>query len=119
MIPPTVGNLLTRVDAEGVEKASLTEETVLQALEETISRIKRRNLTGALDTLIYLDFEQRLLPGKDPRSLLTLDRGRAFGAERVRETAERIRLCEEALRKLAENEALAAATAALARWQQR
>jgi len=96
----------------------LSEESILQALEETVSRINRRNLNGALDTLIYLNFERLLLPGKDRTTLLVVDRGQAFGPERVRETADQIRLCESALRKLDAEGALAAGQAALARWQQ-
>lgn len=96
----------------------LSEESILQALEEVVSRIRKRNLNGALDTLIYLNFEQLLLPGKDGRTLLVVDRGRAFGPERVRETAEQIRLCELALRKADAEAALAAGQTALTRWRQ-
>jgi hypothetical protein len=95
----------------------LSEESILHALEEIVSRIHKRNLNGALDTLIYLNFERLLLPGKDGRTLLVVDRGQAFGAERVRETADQIRLCELALRKPDAEAALAAGQAALARWQ--
>ena len=96
----------------------LSEESILQALEETVNRIGKRNLAGALDTLIYLNFEQLLLPGRDPRTLLVVDRGRAFGSARVRETADQIRRCEAALRKLDSEGARGAAEAALARWRQ-
>ena len=96
----------------------MTEESILQALEQTVDRIGKRNLSGALDTLIYLNFEQLLLPGKDRRTLLVVDRGQAFGSERVRETADQIRLCEVALRKPDRKAALDAAGAALARWRQ-
>jgi hypothetical protein len=96
----------------------LTEESILQSLEEAVSRIKKKNLTGSLDTLIYLNFEQLLLPAKDSRTLLVVDRGQAFGPERVRETAEQIRLCEDAIRAADAERALQAAQAALARWQQ-
>ena len=96
----------------------LTEESILQALEETVNRIGKSNLSGALDTLIYLNFEGLLLPGRDPRTLSVVDRGQVFGAERVRETAGQIRLCEIALRNLDRQEALEAAEAALARWRQ-
>jgi hypothetical protein len=95
----------------------LNEESILQALEETVRRINKRNLAGALDTLIYLNFERLLLPGKDPRTLLAVDRGQAFGSERVRETADQIRFCEAALRDSDAESALKAAKAALARWQ--
>jgi hypothetical protein len=95
----------------------LSEESILQALEEAVSRIRKRNLNGALDTLIYLNFERLLLPGKDGRTLLVVDRSQAFGPERVHETADQIRLCELALRKPDAEGALAAGEAALARWQ--
>jgi hypothetical protein len=96
----------------------LSEDSILQALEEAVRRIRKRNLNGALDTLIYLNFEQLLLPGKDGRTLLAVDRGQAFGPERVRETADQIRLCELALRKSDAEGALAAGEAALACWRQ-
>jgi hypothetical protein len=96
----------------------LTEESILQALEEAASRIRKRNLNGARDTLIYLNFERLLLPGKDQRTLQVVDRGQAFGVERVRETGEQIRLCETALGKSDAEGALAAILAALVRWQQ-
>jgi hypothetical protein len=96
----------------------LSEESILQALEETVSKIRKKNLTGALDALIYLDFERLLLPGKDQRTLLAVDRGQVFGPERVRETADQIRLCEAALRKSDAEPALDAAKAAVACWQQ-
>jgi hypothetical protein len=96
----------------------LTEESILQSLEETVSRIKKKNLNGALDTIIYLSFDRLLLPGKDQQTLTVVDRGRAFGSERVRETSDQIRLCESALRNANAEDALAAAQAALARWQQ-
>ena len=96
----------------------LSEESILQALEQAASRIRKRNLSGALDTLIYLNFEQFLLPGKDQRTLQMVDRGQAFGPERVRETAGQIHLCEAALRNADSEGALSAAEAALVRWQQ-
>jgi hypothetical protein len=86
----------------------LTEESILQALEEAASRIRKRNL----------NFERLLLPGKDQRTLQVVDRGQAFGVERVRETGEQIRLCETALGKSDAEGALAAILAALVRWQQ-
>ena len=100
------------------EDTWLSEESILRALEEAVSRISKKNLTGALDTLIYLNFEQLLLPGKDQRTLLVVDRGQIFGPERVRETADHIRLCEAALRDSDAGRALDTAKAALARWQQ-
>ena len=101
----------------GGKDAWLSEESILQSLEEVVSRLRKKNLSGSLDTLIYLNFEQLLLPGKDSRTLLVVDRGQAFGADRVRETAEQIRLCEAAIRASDAERALDAATAALARWQ--
>jgi len=98
--------------------AWLSQESILQALEEAVGRIRKRNLNGALDTLIYLNFERLLLPGKDGRTLLVVDRGQAFGPERVRETADQVRLCELALRNSDAEGALAAGEAALARWRQ-
>lgn len=98
--------------------AWLSEESILQALEQAVSRIRKRNLSGALDTLIYLNFEQLLLPGKDQRTLRMVDRGQAFGTERVRETAAQIHLCEAALQNADSEGALIAAEAALVRWQQ-
>jgi len=83
----------------------LSEELVLHALEEAVRRIRQRNLNGALDTLIYLNFDQ-------------LSRRQNFGPDRVRETGEQIRLCEIALRKPDANQALTAGQAALNRWQQ-
>jgi hypothetical protein len=96
----------------------LTEESILQALEETVDRIRKRNLSGALDTLIYLNFEGLLLPGRDQTTFSVVDRGQVFGSERVRETAEQIRQCEIALRKRDSEGALGAAEAALASWRQ-
>jgi hypothetical protein len=96
----------------------LSEESILQSLEEAVSRISKKNLTGALDTLIYLNFERLLLPGKDQRTLLVVDFGQVFGPKRVRETADQIRLCESALQESDAERALSAAKAALARWQQ-
>jgi hypothetical protein len=96
----------------------LSEESILKALAETVGKIRKKNLTGALDALIYLDFERLLLPGKDQRTLLVVDHGLVFGAERVRETADQIRLCEAALRDSDADRALDAAKAALSRWQQ-
>jgi hypothetical protein len=98
--------------------AWLSEESILQALEQAVSRIRKRNLSGALDTLIYLNFEQLLLPAKDQRTLQMVDRGQAFGPERVRETAGQIQLCEAALRNADSEAALRAAEAAVARWRQ-
>ena len=98
--------------------AWLSEESILQSLKEVVSRISKKNLNGALDTLIYLNFEPLLLPGRNQTTLQTVDRGQAFGPERVRETAEQIRLCESALRESDAERALTAARAALARWQQ-
>ncbi|MBZ5678184.1 MAG: hypothetical protein LAP61_28410 [Acidobacteriia bacterium] len=95
----------------------LSEESILQSLEEAVSRIRKKNLTGSLDTLIYLNFERLLLPAKDSRTLLVVDRGQVFGSERVRETAEQIRLCESAIRASDAERALDAAKAALVRWQ--
>ena len=97
--------------------AWLSEESILQSLKEAVSRIGKKNLNGALDTLIYLNFEQLLLPGKNQTTLQVVDRGQAFGSERVRETADQIRLCESALRESDAERALDAANAALARWQ--
>jgi hypothetical protein len=96
----------------------LTEESILQALEETVNRIRKRNLSGALDTLIYLNFEGLLLPGRDQSTFSVVDRGQVFGSERVRETADQIRLCEIALRKPDSQGALGAAEEALIRWRQ-
>jgi len=102
-----------------IEKTAwLSEESILHSLEEAVSRISKRNLNGALDTLIYLNFEQLLLPGKNQKTLQVVDRGQSLGPERVRETADQIRLCESALRKSDAERALEAAKAALARWQQ-
>ena len=98
--------------------AWLSEESILQSLQEAVSRISKKNLNGALDTLIYLNFEPLLLPGRNQNTLQAVDRGQAFGPERVRETAEQIRLCESALRESDAERALVAAKAALARWQQ-
>ena len=97
--------------------AWLSEESILQSLEEAVSRIGKKNLNGALDTLIYLNFEQLLLPGKNQKTLQVVDRGQSLGPERVRETADQIRLCEAALRESDAERALDAAKAALARWQ--
>ena len=88
----------------------LSEESILQSLKEAVSRISKKNLNGALDTLVYLNFEELLLPGKN--------RGQAFGPERVRETADQIRVCVSALRESDAERAFDAAKAALARWQQ-
>jgi len=95
------------------------EESILQALQEILRRIKKGNLSGALDTLIYLNFEETLLPSKDNRTLTMVDRGSAFGAERARETGDHLRLCEIALKNLVKDDALANAESALARWQRK
>ena len=102
----------------GGKDAWLSEESILQSLEEAVSRINKRNLNGALDTLIYLNFEQLLLPGKNQKTLQVVDRGQSLGPERVRETADQVRLCEAALRESDAERALEAAKAALVRWQQ-
>ena len=104
--------------SESEKDAWLSEESILQSLLEAVSRISKKNLNGALDTLIYLNFEALMLPGKNPTTLQLVDRGRAFGSERVRETANQIRLCESALRESDAERALDGAKAALARWQQ-
>jgi hypothetical protein len=96
----------------------LSEESILQSLEEAVNRISKKNLAGALDTLIYLNFERLLLPAKDQRTLLAVDRSQVFGPERVRETAARIQRCEAALRESDAGGSLDAAKAALARWKQ-
>jgi hypothetical protein len=99
--------------------ARWTEDSSLQALAETLSKIKRRNLSGALDTIIYLNFEQILRPVKNQNTLQVVDLGSSFGVERVRETGDWIRSCEIALRNSDAGEAQTAAEAALARWQQK
>ena len=96
----------------------LSEESILQSLKEAVSRISKKNLNGALDTLIYLNFGQLLLPGNNRKALEAVDRSQSFGLERVRETADQIRLCESALRKSDAERALDAAKAALVRWEQ-
>ena len=95
----------------------MNAETIQLALEETIGRIKRNNLAGALDTRIYLNFNQ-LQPSKDQRTLQMKDSGRPLGSERVSETAEQLRLCEMALRDTGAVSALKTAEAALVRWKQ-
>ena len=49
--------------------AWLSEESILQSLKEAVSRFGKKNLNGALDTLLYLNFElnfeQLLLPAKN------------------------------------------------------
>jgi len=98
------------------KETGLSEESILLALTQIVARINRGNLSGALDTLVYLNFD-RLLPGKDQRTLHAVDRGRAFGPERVRETSDQIHLCELALQKSDTKNALDAANAAVARWR--
>jgi len=70
----------------------VSEESILEALKETVSKIKRRNLGGALDTHIYLNFERLMHPIKDHNALLFANPGRDFEPERVYETGEQIRL---------------------------
>ena len=103
----------------GEADARWTEDSILQALSETLGKIKRRNLSGALDTLIYLNFEQLLRPVKNQNTLKVVDLGSSFGAERVRETGDCIRFCEIALRNSDAGEAQTAAETALARWQRK
>ena len=96
----------------------VSEESILEALKETVSKIKRRNLGGALDTLIYLKFERLMHPIKDQSTLLFANPGRDFEPQRVHETGEQIRLCETALGDTDAVNALRTAEAALARWKQ-
>ena len=56
----------------------MSEESILEALKETVSKIKRRNLGGALDTLIYLNFERLTHP---INTLLFVNPGRDFEPE--------------------------------------
>ncbi len=106
------------IDERGGNEGWLSEKSIRELLEEAVNRIRKKNLIGALDTLIYLNFQQLLFPSKDQRTLVLVDRAHVFGVDRVRETGDQIRLCEAALRDYDAERALEAGKAALARWQQ-
>src|SRR3954467_8725096 len=96
-----------------------TEDSILQALAETLGKIKKRNLSGALDSLIYLNFEQLLRPVKNHNTLQVVDLGSSFGVDRIRETGDCIQFCEIALKNSDASQAQTAAESAIERWKQK
>jgi hypothetical protein len=97
----------------------LNEDSITQALRQLVANLSSGNLDQAEATLEVLEFERLLHPVKDrskgPRQFF--DPAEAFGAERVHQTGDHLRVCLSAIKREDCNSALREAEAATARWE--